>query len=135
MNATDIVGTSFAWCTTSPNPRSPQTGYDAGQRGWRLHAVPMQDGEEYQAYKRRPALCGLWPRHGWGVDLFIEDECARCSAAMDKREAAGETFTDLAVVWRARREAKQQQEAAEYRAARKAAGTTATNWPWNPTEE
>lgn len=27
------------WLTTSPNPKSSARGCDAGQRGWRLHAV------------------------------------------------------------------------------------------------
>lgn len=98
--------TTFLWVSTAPNPRHPGTGWDAGQRGWRLHAIPMQDGEQYDAYKRRNALCGLSPRHGWGVDLFIDSECARCQAAMGKREAAGEQFQDLAEVWQERRGAK-----------------------------
>ncbi|MGQ2992736.1 hypothetical protein [Variovorax sp.] len=85
----------FGWYPTAPNPRSPATGYDAGQRGWRLHAVLLNEGENYRDMKRRPALCGLWPRHGWGGDLFIEDECARCSAVMTKREASGDVFIDL----------------------------------------
>lgn len=101
-----IVETTFAWVTTSPNPRHPGTGYDAGQKGWRLHAVPMKEGETHAEYKRRPALCGTWPRHGWGLDLFIEDECARCQNAMTKREATGEVFVDLAEVSRAKREAE-----------------------------
>lgn len=100
-----MTPTTFVWNTTQPNPRSPNTGWDAGQRGWRVHAMPMADGEEYQAYKRRPALCGLWPRHGWGRDLFVEDQCARCIRALEKREAGGETFQDLAEIWRERREA------------------------------
>lgn len=108
--------TTFSWVTTRPNPRSPDTGWDAGQRGWRLHAVPMAEGEPYEEHKRRPALCGLWPRHGWGLDLFIEDECARCQAAMAKREAAGEVFTDLAEVAKARRDAEAAQRDAAERA-------------------
>lgn len=96
--------TTFQWFVTSPNPRSPQTGPDAGQRGWRLHAVPLRRGEAYEEMKRRPALCGLWPRHGWGGDLFIDNECDRCQKAMTKREAKGETFLDLSEVYQAERE-------------------------------
>jgi hypothetical protein len=97
--------TTFHWATTSPNPSAPQTGFDAGQRGWRLHAVAVQPGEQYGAYKRRPALCGLWPRHGWGLDLFIDSECAKCLAAITKREAAGAVFVDLAEMARRTKEA------------------------------
>lgn len=108
--------TTFAWVTTSPNPRHPGTGHDAGQRGWRLHAVPMAENEEYLGYKRRYALCGLSPRHGWGLDLFIEDECTRCQGVMTKREAAGESFLDLAEVAKAKRRAREAQETLQYEA-------------------
>lgn len=109
--------TYFGWYPTSPNPRSPATGYDAGQRGWRLHAVLLSESDTYEDMKRRPALCGLWPRHGWGGDLFIEDECARCSAAMDKREASGEVFVDLPEKLSLEREAaRNEKERAEWRA-------------------
>ena len=66
------------WLTTAPNPRSPATGYDAGQRGWKLHAVTAEDHETTVGIKRRAAACGLRPRHGWGLDMFIEDKCERC---------------------------------------------------------
>jgi hypothetical protein len=95
--------TTFFWCTTSPHPRSRSTGYDAGQRGWRLHAVLAVDGEDYQQYKRRPALCGTAARHGWGLDMFIDEECTRCQNAMTKREKSGEVFVDLAVIAQERR--------------------------------
>lgn len=101
--------TTFQWMVTAPNPRHPGTGVDAGQRGWRLHAITLKRGEAYEDWKRRPALCGTWPRHGWGGDLFIEDECERCQKAMTKREAAGEVFTDLDEVFRKEREQVEQQ--------------------------
>jgi len=106
-----MVETTFRWVTTSPNPRHPGTGYDAGQKGWRLHVVPMKEGETYAEYKRRPALCGTSPRHGWGLDLFIEDECSRCQSAMKKREAATEVFVELAEVARAKRESEMREVA------------------------
>lgn len=108
--------TTFQWYVTTPNPRSPCTGPDAGQRGWRLHAVPLKRGEDFDAWKRRPALCGAWPRHGWGVDLFVEDECARCQKALTKREAAGETFVDLAEVFEQERQRIEAQLNQAYRA-------------------
>jgi hypothetical protein len=73
------------WLTTAPNPRSPATGYDAGQRGWRVHAVRAYRTQTFDAIKFYPALCGLEPAHGWGVDLYIDRKCARCVAALVKR--------------------------------------------------
>ena len=74
----------YQWLTTAPNPRHPGTGYDAGQRGWRTHAVPAAIGDRLSDTKYRRALCGLRPAHGWGMDLFIEERCARCDDAMDR---------------------------------------------------
>jgi hypothetical protein len=80
--------------TTAPNPRHPGTGWDAGQRGWRLHAVEWTEADnEYHARtgftrSRKPALCGCVPAHGWGLDLFIEDECQRCDKVIERREIA-----------------------------------------------
>lgn len=34
---------TIQWITTAPNPRTRATGYDAGQRGWKLHAVEASD--------------------------------------------------------------------------------------------
>ena len=65
----------YEWLTTQPNPRSPATGYDAGQRGWKLHLVDVE-GEHTPS-----AVCGLRPRHGWGLDMFINDKCERCVKA------------------------------------------------------
>jgi hypothetical protein len=69
------------WLSTAPNPHPRGGRYhtceaDDGQRGWRLHAVPVQPGQELRA------LCGLVARYGWGVDLFIERRCKRCVARL-----------------------------------------------------
>jgi hypothetical protein len=73
------------WLTTAPNPRSPATGHDAGQRGWRLHAVET-DSDSFEEIRRLPALCGLRAVHGWSLDTFVEDKCKRCVAkAADSR--------------------------------------------------
>ncbi len=114
--------TTFQWLVTAPNPRHPGTGFDAGQRGWRLHATTLMREEAYEEWKRRPALCGTWPRHGWGGDLFIEAECERCQKVMTKREAAGEVFTDLSEVYRKERENVEQQLCAIIREREKAGG-------------
>ncbi len=58
------------WVTTAPNPRSPATGHDAGQRGWRLHAIEAPADAKFSVVKRKTALCGLTPRHGWDIDMF-----------------------------------------------------------------
>jgi hypothetical protein len=68
------------WLTTSPNPRSSATGHDAGQRGWKLHAVDL----DVNVHR---ALCGLFPRHGWGLDLFIDDKCKKCVKKVAFRNA------------------------------------------------
>lgn len=65
------------WLTTAPNPRSPATGFDAGQRGWKRHAVECTS-DSFEAIKNASALCGLTPVHGWSMDMFIDDKCARC---------------------------------------------------------
>jgi hypothetical protein len=66
------------WLTTAPNPRSPATGFDAGQRGWRLHAVNADNDDTFLGIGPRAAACGLRPAYGWGLDLFIEAKCATC---------------------------------------------------------
>jgi hypothetical protein len=108
--------TSIGWFTTLPNPYKPAHthGADAGQVGWRLHAVPVsEDGEPL---KRGNALCGLSPRHGWGMDLFIDEECSRCADKLAAREASGEAFTDVPKARAAARQAAWQEgDQAAYR--------------------
>jgi hypothetical protein len=105
-----VSETKIGWFTTMPNTRLGYRhhthGADDGQIGWKLHAVPVDD--QAVPEKKAQALCGLRPRHGWGMDLFIEDECSRCAAAMEKREKAGDTFIDQQEVRSAA------QKAAEY---------------------
>lgn len=73
------------WLTTAPNPASRATGYDAGRRGWKLHAIEADKSTKLVDIKDRRSLCGIRPAHGWGVDLFIEHVCDRCHAQMVKR--------------------------------------------------
>lgn len=77
------------WVTTNANPKLP--GWTE-QHGWKLHAV--ETGADTLSYKVtfadirwKPALCGLLPRHGWGLDLFIEAKCERCAAKIALRTA------------------------------------------------
>jgi hypothetical protein len=69
-----------------PNPRTPQTNPDAGNTGWKLHLVDLDS--LYQSHPKAPiygsSLCGLKARFGWGLDLFVEDICARCAARASK---------------------------------------------------
>lgn len=76
---------TIQWFTTAPNPRSPATGFDAGQRGWRLHAVET-DHDNFAVVKRLTAMCGLRPAHGWGLDLFIDKKCANCLKIISRRK-------------------------------------------------
>lgn len=64
------------WLTTVPNRD--------GQQGWRRHAVEANQTETLGGLRRRRAVCGLVPRNGWGLDLFIEDKCARCEVRLRK---------------------------------------------------
>jgi hypothetical protein len=73
------------WLTTAPNPRSSAMGYDAGQRGWKLHAVETTS-KSFKEIRFVSATCGLLPSHGWSLDLFIEDKCSRCAAALAKHK-------------------------------------------------
>lgn len=68
----------FAWLTTAPSGRSHTHGADAGQTGWRLHLVAVGGMSTLADLERRPALCGRRPGLGWGLDMFIDQECERC---------------------------------------------------------
>ena len=72
----------WQWLSTGPNPRTAATGPDAGQRGWRLHAVRADEDATFDSIRARRSACGLRPRHGWSLDLFIEQRCAGCLAAL-----------------------------------------------------
>lgn len=72
------------WLTTND-----KNGGGPWQSGWKEHAIPLEDGENEKhtspsALGKRRALCGLRPRHGWGVDLFIDEKCSRCVARLAK---------------------------------------------------
>ena len=66
------------WVTTAPNPRSRATGHDAGQKGWKLHAVEAHSKAIFSDIRFRAAVCGIRAKYGWGLDMFIEDKCERC---------------------------------------------------------
>lgn len=81
-------------CTTAPHPykSAKRCSADQNQVGWRLHIVDLSQGPKYTGrvgahqvvVNRSPALCGLRPRHGWGLDMFIDAMCTRCEAKAAK---------------------------------------------------
>lgn len=77
------------WLTTAPNPRSSNTGYDAGQRGWKLHAVHVVE-DSFNKSRFQKAACGLLPNHGWSLDLFIEDKCKRCIRSLSSHKGTAD---------------------------------------------
>lgn len=92
------MSASIEWLTTRPNPRVVCHTADSGQRGWRVHAVEISDSDKQlslieatsyvysdgvRSSMGKRALCGLRPQHGWGMDLFIEQRCAKCERASD----------------------------------------------------
>lgn len=109
----------FAWGTTLPHPtkKAHRHGADDGQVGWKLHAFPVEEDGTHE--KRAQSLCGLRPRHGWGLDLFIDERCTRCDAIMDRREKAGDDFIDIPAKLSKER---QDREIAEFLAQEKAEG-------------
>lgn len=70
--------TEIQWLTTAPNPRVVCHTADAGQRGWRLHAVIGSGKDPLYTFEYKTSLCGLAPARGWGVDMFIDKPCERC---------------------------------------------------------
>lgn len=68
------------WLTTL-SPKLAFTHAPSAITGWKLHAVEASDDASLTEIGRRRALCGLRPRHGWTVDLFIEERCQRCERA------------------------------------------------------
>lgn len=73
------------WLTTLPSGKAHTCETDDGVTGWRTHAVEADEATLFKDIRDRRALCGLRPRHGWGMDLFIEDKCARCRRVLEKR--------------------------------------------------
>jgi hypothetical protein len=64
---------TIQWLTTGVNPRRVHE-----PSGWKLHAVVAEDSDNFTTIKNYRATCGLRPRHGWDIDLFIEDRCKHC---------------------------------------------------------
>jgi hypothetical protein len=73
------------WLTTKPSGRSHTHSADDGVTGWRLHAVEATKDALLSELKRKSAVCGLRPRTGWGLDLFIDARCTRCEKKLGLR--------------------------------------------------
>lgn len=76
------------WFSTLPSPRGLTVqSADAGQKGWRLHAVVLESkGTTLGEIRLAKSACGITPEYGWTLDLFIEKRCARCERALAKRD-------------------------------------------------
>jgi len=66
------------WLTTAVAPRSNYV------IGWKTHAVEATSESKFSELNGKRALCGLIPRHGWDMDLFITDKCKRCEEALKR---------------------------------------------------
>ncbi len=73
------------WLTTYPSGRAHTPAVDDGQIGWRLHAIEAPSSATFEDIKGHAAACGLVAKHGWGLDLFIEQRCSRCEKALAAR--------------------------------------------------
>jgi hypothetical protein len=71
------------WLTTQNDPRAP--GW-AEPVGWKMHALEIEGALKFSEIKQLKAVCGLIARHGWGLDLFIEDRCKRCEKILKLAE-------------------------------------------------
>jgi len=61
-------------------------GIDGGQRGWRTHAVRGNLKTRFSEIRKARSACGLQPRHGWGMDLWVERRCVKCERKMSRDE-------------------------------------------------
>lgn len=75
---------NYQWVMTDVRPGTPATGYDAGRRSWKWHAVEASSTDSFAAIRHHRAACGLRARHGWTMDLFAHDDdrCTRCEKAL-----------------------------------------------------
>jgi hypothetical protein len=70
--------TKYLWFSTATNP-------EGGLRyGWKLHVVEVREGQTILDAIHKLALCDLFPKYGWVVELFTEDESKRCKRCVAK---------------------------------------------------
>lgn len=71
----------YEWLVTMASDKAHTHRADDGRIGWKEHAVLATPDTKTSDLARSRALCGLKPRYGWDVDLYISDQpCARCLA-------------------------------------------------------
>lgn len=74
----------YQWLNTGFNPRASPFGFDAGRTGWKFHAVQSSPKQTFGSLENKTAACGMRPRHGWTLDLFMDEDdevagkCVRC---------------------------------------------------------
>ena len=76
----------LVWLTTAGNPKAFNMSANAGVTGWRLHLVESDTAMGARNKSMRSALCGLRPKHGWGLDFFISEPCNNCLTRAKKQE-------------------------------------------------
>ncbi len=69
---------AIQWVTCGSNPLRFENGQGSAVTGWRLHAL-RTDAKLFSELNGLRALCGLAPRHGWDLDMYIDRKCHRCS--------------------------------------------------------
>ena len=71
----------FVRVTTAMDPAFPWRE----PKGWKLHLVEASPDTPLADLRYCRPLCGVRPAHGYDLDMFIADECARCTKAYAKR--------------------------------------------------
>jgi hypothetical protein len=75
------------WMTTAPNPARVNVRHpDAGQRGWKLHAIEARADATLGEVKEQRALCGLRAKYGWGIDDSIMSICITCEKKVSSEQ-------------------------------------------------
>ena len=78
----------FQWVNCETNPNLPAFGYDAGRTAWKFHAVMANPEQRFVEMENKTSACGLRPRYGWTLDLFMDEDdavagkCMRCLKAL-----------------------------------------------------
>ncbi len=76
------------WLVTC-SPKVAYSGASSAVSGWKLHALDVSPEARISSLRGHRSLCGLLPRYGWAVDLFIEIECSKCRSKLEERSNAG----------------------------------------------
>lgn len=87
----------YQWLNCETDPDKPSTGFDAGRTAWKFHAVECATNASFKELRLRRigSACGLIPRYGWTLDLFMEEndsvagKCMRCLKAIANKESNG----------------------------------------------